>query len=162
MAKAIENKGRLSLFEYGWAVRYGIAPMMVALGLAIRSLLAPILTNETVYTYFVPSVLGLSLVQRARPRSRCNRPQCSCCDLPASRRSELDDDIDRQRCRLCRYWSGRFVGRRNVAPKPAPHDSNDPRCIGTRSSFAVNSGYSTGGNDCHRRARDHAIVQQRR
>ena len=57
MAKAIENKGRLSLFEYGWAVRYGIAPMMVALGLAIRSLLAPILTNETVYTYFVPSVL---------------------------------------------------------------------------------------------------------
>jgi len=55
MAKAIENKGRL--FEYGWAVRYGIAPMMVALGLAIRSLLAPILTNETVYTYFVPSVL---------------------------------------------------------------------------------------------------------
>jgi len=57
MAKAIENKDRLSLFEYGWAVRYGIAPMMVALGLAIRSLLAPILTNETVYTYFVPSVL---------------------------------------------------------------------------------------------------------
>jgi two-component system sensor kinase FixL len=57
MAKAIENKGRLSLFEYGWAVRYGIAPMMVVLGLAIRSLLAPILTNETIYTYFVPSVL---------------------------------------------------------------------------------------------------------
>ncbi len=57
MAKAIEDKGRLSLFEYGWAVRYGIAPMTVALGLAIRSLLAPILTNETVYTYFVPSVL---------------------------------------------------------------------------------------------------------
>ena len=57
MAKTIENKGRLSLFEYGWAVRYGVAPMMVALGLAIRSLLAPVLTNETVYTYFVPSVL---------------------------------------------------------------------------------------------------------
>ena len=57
MAKTIENKGRLSLFEYGWAVRYGVAPMMVALGLAIRSLLAPVLTSETVYTYFVPSVL---------------------------------------------------------------------------------------------------------
>ena len=57
MAKTIENKGRLSLFEYGWAVRYGVAPMMVALGLAIRSLLTPVLTSETVYTYFVPSVL---------------------------------------------------------------------------------------------------------
>ena len=57
MAKAIENKGRLSLFEYGWAVRYGVAPMMVALGLAVRSLFAPVLTSETVYTYFVPSVL---------------------------------------------------------------------------------------------------------
>ena len=38
-------------------MRYGVAPMMVALGLAIRSLLAPVLTSETVYTYFVPSVL---------------------------------------------------------------------------------------------------------
>ena len=57
MAKAIENKGRLSLFEYGWAVRYGIAPITVALGLAVRSLLAPVMTGETVYTYFVPSVL---------------------------------------------------------------------------------------------------------
>ena len=32
MAEAIENKDRSSLFEYGWALRYGVAPMMVALG----------------------------------------------------------------------------------------------------------------------------------
>src|SRR5262249_61237099 len=56
-ARAIENKGHSSLFEYGWALLYGVAPIMVALGLAVRSLLAPILTSETVYTYFVPSVL---------------------------------------------------------------------------------------------------------
>jgi len=56
-ARAIENKGHSSLFEYGWALRYGVAPIMVALGLAARSLLAPVLTSETVYTYFVPSVL---------------------------------------------------------------------------------------------------------
>src|SRR5262249_43061648 len=56
-AKAIENKGHSSLFEYGWALRYGVAPIVVALGLAVRSLLAPILTSETVYTYFLPSVL---------------------------------------------------------------------------------------------------------
>ena len=56
-ARAIENKGHSSLFEYGWALRYGVAPIMVALGLAVRSLLAPALTSETVYTYFVPSVL---------------------------------------------------------------------------------------------------------
>lgn len=56
-AKAIEIKGHSSLFEYGWALRYGVAPIMVALGLAVRSLLAPVLTSETVYTYFVPSVL---------------------------------------------------------------------------------------------------------
>ena len=56
-ARAIENKGHSSLFEYGWALRYGVAPIMVALGLAVRSLLAPVLTSETVYTYFVPSVL---------------------------------------------------------------------------------------------------------
>ena len=87
MAKTIENKGRLSLFEYGWAVRYGVAPMMVALGLAIRSLLAPVLTNETVYTYFVPSVLvsawfgGLARVS-LQPSS-VFLPQLSC--LPALR-----------------------------------------------------------------------------
>ena len=56
-ARAIENKGHSSLFEYGWALRYGVAPIMVALGLTVRSLLAPVLTSETVYTYFVPSVL---------------------------------------------------------------------------------------------------------
>jgi two-component system sensor kinase FixL len=56
-ARAIENKGHSSLFEYGWALHYGVAPIMVALGLAVRSLLAPALTSETVYTYFVPSVL---------------------------------------------------------------------------------------------------------
>jgi len=56
-ARAIENKSHSSLFEYGWALRYGVAPIMVALGLAVRSLLAPVLTSETVYTYFVPSVL---------------------------------------------------------------------------------------------------------
>jgi len=57
MAKAIDNKSRSSLFEYGWAVRYGVAPMMVALGLAVRSLLAPAPTSESVYTYFMPSIL---------------------------------------------------------------------------------------------------------
>jgi len=57
MAKAIDNKSRSSLFEYGWALRYGVAPMMVALGLAVRSLLAPAPTSESVYTYFMPSIL---------------------------------------------------------------------------------------------------------
>src|SRR5262249_1896172 len=55
--KAIENKGHSSLFEYGWALRYGVAPIIVALGLAVRSLFVPVLTSETVFTYFVPSVL---------------------------------------------------------------------------------------------------------
>ncbi len=38
-------------------MRYGIAPTAVALALAARALLAPILHDDTVFLYFVPSVL---------------------------------------------------------------------------------------------------------
>ena len=38
-------------------MRYGIAPTAVALALAARSLLAPIFHDDTIFLYFVPSVL---------------------------------------------------------------------------------------------------------
>ena len=95
MAKAIENKGHLSLFEYGWAVRYGIAPIMVALGLAVRSLLAPVMTGETVYTYFVPSVLVSAWLGGLGPGLVATVPQCPRYNLFAYRRAEPDNDVDR-------------------------------------------------------------------
>jgi two-component system, LuxR family, sensor kinase FixL len=39
-----------------WA-RYGIAPTTVALALAVRSLLIPVLHDEAIFYYFIPSVL---------------------------------------------------------------------------------------------------------
>lgn len=41
----------------GWASRYGIAPVVVALSLAARALLIPVLHSDTVFLYFVPAVL---------------------------------------------------------------------------------------------------------
>ena len=43
--------------ERGKILRYGIAPTAVALALAARALLAPIFHDDTIFLYFVPSVL---------------------------------------------------------------------------------------------------------
>jgi two-component system, LuxR family, sensor kinase FixL len=43
--------------ERGRILRYGIAPTAVALALAARALLAPIFHDDTIFLYFVPSVL---------------------------------------------------------------------------------------------------------
>ena len=57
MAEAIDNKRYSSTSEYSWPIRYGIALVSVLIGWTIRSLLAPALPSETVYMYFVPSIL---------------------------------------------------------------------------------------------------------
>lgn len=57
MTEAIDNKRNSSAFEYGWPTRYGIALATVMMGWAVRALLSPVLPSETVFTYFVPSVL---------------------------------------------------------------------------------------------------------
>jgi len=44
-------------FEPGPVLRYGMAPTVVALSLAARALLLPILHDDTVFLYFVPAVL---------------------------------------------------------------------------------------------------------
>jgi len=57
MVQTIDNK-RLSLSrEYGWAVRYGVAPCTIALALAVRSLLIPVLHDDAIFYYFTPPVL---------------------------------------------------------------------------------------------------------
>ena len=43
--------------ERGRILRYGVAPTAVALALAARALLAPILHDDTIFLYFVPAVL---------------------------------------------------------------------------------------------------------
>jgi len=43
--------------ERGKILRYGIAPTAVALALAARALLAPILHDDSIFLYFVPTVL---------------------------------------------------------------------------------------------------------
>src|SRR6476659_3189391 len=41
---------------HAWA-RYSIAPTTVALALAVRSLLIPVLHDDAIFYYFIPSVL---------------------------------------------------------------------------------------------------------
>jgi two-component system, LuxR family, sensor kinase FixL len=46
-----------STADRGRVLRYGVAPTAVALALAARALLAPILHDDTIFLYFVPGVL---------------------------------------------------------------------------------------------------------
>ena len=57
MAEATENKGLSSTLERGWALRYGVAPCSVALALAVRALLTPVLHDDAIFYYFTPPVL---------------------------------------------------------------------------------------------------------
>lgn len=57
MTEVIDNKGYSSAFGRGWLLRYGIALTTVVLGWSVRAALSPVLPSETVYTYFVPSIL---------------------------------------------------------------------------------------------------------
>lgn len=57
MAEAVEKPDILGSWEKRRISRYGIAPTVVALSLAVRALLLPILHDDTVFLYFVPAVL---------------------------------------------------------------------------------------------------------
>src|SRR5512141_383292 len=57
MSENIIKSKTTSAVERGRILRYGIAPTAVALALAARALLAPILHDDTVFLYFVPAVL---------------------------------------------------------------------------------------------------------
>jgi two-component system sensor kinase FixL len=57
MSEIVAKSKPPSAAERARILRYGIAPTAVALALAARALLAPILHDDTVFLYFVPSVL---------------------------------------------------------------------------------------------------------
>src|SRR5450631_206160 len=57
MSEIVAKLETSSAPEHGKIMRYGIAPTAVALALAARALLAPILHDDTVFLYFVPAVL---------------------------------------------------------------------------------------------------------
>jgi two-component system, LuxR family, sensor kinase FixL len=57
MAETIENKGFQPTFRPGWPLRYGVAPSTVALALAVRALLTPVLHDDAIFFYFVPPIL---------------------------------------------------------------------------------------------------------
>src|SRR5476649_44732 len=57
MSEIIIKSGTLSAPERGKILRYGVAPTAVALALAARALLAPILHDDSIFLYFVPTVL---------------------------------------------------------------------------------------------------------
>src|ERR1022692_1713989 len=57
MSEIIVKSETSSVLERGKILRYGIAPTIVALALAARALLAPILHDDTIFLYFVPPVL---------------------------------------------------------------------------------------------------------
>jgi two-component system sensor kinase FixL len=57
MAEAIEKTQYSSPFDRGWPLRYGVAPSTVALALAARVLLTPVLHDDAIFFYFIPPVL---------------------------------------------------------------------------------------------------------
>jgi two-component system sensor kinase FixL len=57
MSDIIVKTGDLPALERGRIWRYGVAPTAVALSLAARALLAPILHDDTIFLYFMPAVL---------------------------------------------------------------------------------------------------------
>ena len=57
MSEIIAKSEATTGAERGTILRYGIAPTAVALALAARALLAPILHDDAVFLYFVPAVL---------------------------------------------------------------------------------------------------------
>jgi two-component system sensor kinase FixL len=57
MTQTIDKSDSFSAWERSRLLRYGVAPTVVALALAARALLLPILHEDAVFLYFVPSVL---------------------------------------------------------------------------------------------------------
>jgi two-component system sensor kinase FixL len=57
MSEIVTKSETSSAPERGKILRYGIAPTAVALALAARALLAPILHDDSIFLYFVPTVL---------------------------------------------------------------------------------------------------------
>ena len=57
MSEIVTKSGTSSAPERGKILRYGIAPTAVSLALAARALLAPILHDDSIFLYFVPTVL---------------------------------------------------------------------------------------------------------
>jgi two-component system sensor kinase FixL len=58
MSEAFENISEFQAYEErGKILRYGLAPTTVALALAARALLVPILHDDSIFLYFVPPVL---------------------------------------------------------------------------------------------------------
>ena len=57
MSEIVTKSGTSSAPERGKILRYGIAPTAVTLALAARALLAPILHDDSIFLYFVPTVL---------------------------------------------------------------------------------------------------------
>src|ERR1700750_976782 len=57
MPEAIDNYSLFFVRERGRILRFVVAPTAVVLCLAVRTLLLPILQDDTVYLYFVPAVL---------------------------------------------------------------------------------------------------------
>jgi two-component system sensor kinase FixL len=57
MSQVIDFSSVIQTWERGRISRYGVAPTVVALSLALRALLLPILHEDTVFLYFVPAVL---------------------------------------------------------------------------------------------------------
>src|ERR1022692_1059756 len=57
MSEIVTKSGTSSAPERGKILRYGIAPTAVSLALAARALLTPILHDDSIFLYFVPTVL---------------------------------------------------------------------------------------------------------
>ncbi|HVZ50715.1 MAG TPA: PAS domain S-box protein [Pseudolabrys sp.] len=57
MFEVVEKPRFFQNREQGWILRYGVAPTVVALSLAARALLLPVLHDDTVFLYFIPAVL---------------------------------------------------------------------------------------------------------
>jgi two-component system, LuxR family, sensor kinase FixL len=57
MSETFDISSEFAAEERGKVLRYGLAPTFVALALAVRALLVPLLHDDSLFLYFVPAVL---------------------------------------------------------------------------------------------------------
>ncbi len=164
MPEATDNKGFfVAAIERGAILRYGLAPTLVALGLAVRVLLSSILPNEAIFLYFMPAVLvsagigglgpGLlaTALSVAAVLMRLGDPMPAVGIRPGQRHCLYDS------CRsACPGAASCCTAARRRGEYP------DRRRAGARGASAIDSRHRTGGHDRHRRPGRHPIVQQRR
>ena len=116
MFDAIEKPGFFQDHEQGRILRYGVAPTVVALSLAARALLLPVLHDDTVFLYFMPAVLIAAGIGGLGPGLLATVLNLVAATFIISGALVSSNPTHRQWRRLRHHRHRRVLGRRTPAP----------------------------------------------